>query len=317
MNNNRYKKKFDIPILLIIFNRLEETNQVLDKILLINPEKLYIACDGPRPSKSGEAEIVANLRINIKKKLEHHHNVKYLFSSKNLGVKLAPVKAINWFFENEKQGIILEDDCVPGESFFNFTREMLIRHQEDHRVSMITGENRYSELIDFKKKYSCAPIAHVWGWASWRRVWQQYEVDLSGHNFNVANRIFTSKKGKRFWRNVFKVVTSGKLNAWDFQLSHLLLRTETYCILPPKNLITNIGFNQKSTNTKKSDNFSKSIRSELYSPPFIGEIRVHPGVIDIIENNYYLDFFSFRRLVSFIIRKIISLLKLFKLNKSE
>jgi hypothetical protein len=305
------KKKFDIPILLIGFNRPQEMNQVLDKILLINPSKLYISCDGPRQSKSDETEIVKNLQINIKKKLKYRKGIKYLFSSKNLGIKFGPVKALNWFFKYEKRGIILEDDCVPGKSFFNFTREMLIRYQNDKRVSMISGENRYSKLIDFKKKYSCSPIAHVWGWASWRRVWHQYEVDLSGHDFNIANRFFTSEKSKRFWRNAFKAIVAGKLNTWAFQLSHLLMRTRTYCIVPSKNLVTNIGFKQNATNTKKSNNFSKSIKSELYSPPYNGEIKMNPELIDILENLYYLNFFSFKRLSNFTIRKIKSILKLF------
>jgi len=308
MINIADKHKFDIPILLIMFNRVEETLQVLDKILLINPIKLYIACDGARPSKPSESKVVENLRFVVKKKLEGRQNVKYLFSSQNLGLRFAPVKAIDWFFKNEKQGIILEDDCVPGESFFRFTREMLIRYEKDPRISMISGENRFYKLIDFKNKYSCSPIAYVWGWATWRQVWQQYEVDLSNHDFNIANRVFTSVKSRRFWKNVFKVEASGKLNTWDFQLSHLLMRTKTFCILPPSNLVTNIGFNQNSTNTKKENSFSKSLRAEFYSPPYIGEIKVYPEVIDILENNYYLDFMTFKRFVSFILRKIRSLL---------
>jgi hypothetical protein len=112
---------YHIPILFLIFNRPECTKDTFAAISKTKPQKLYIAADGPRLDRSGEEDLCEKTR-EIVKKIDWDCEVKTLFRESNLGCKDAVSSAITWFFENEEMGVILEDDCLPHESFFAFVK---------------------------------------------------------------------------------------------------------------------------------------------------------------------------------------------------
>ena len=127
-------------VLFLVFNRPDTTTEVFEKVRQAKPQRLYIAGDGPREGREGEKEKVTKAR-EIATKVDWPCNVKTLFRDKNLGCKKGVSSAITWFFEQEEQGIILEDDCVPHLDFFTFCENLLDRYAEDERVSAITGNN--------------------------------------------------------------------------------------------------------------------------------------------------------------------------------
>jgi len=129
------------PVLFIIFNRLATTKRVFGAIRQAKPERLFIAADGPRHRCSGEEQKVRAVRDYVLGHIDWECQVKTLFSDKNLGCQKGPVTAIDWFFENESEGIILEDDCVPDPSFFRYAEEMLDRYRDDERVMVISGQH--------------------------------------------------------------------------------------------------------------------------------------------------------------------------------
>ncbi len=131
------------PILFLTFNRLEETKQVFNEIKKYGPSKLYLASDGPRKNKEGEREIVKKIREYILDNITWPCKVKILFRHKNLGCKYAVSSAIDWFFKNERRGIILEDDCLPSQSFFRFCEEMLTKYKNDREIMQISGTGRH------------------------------------------------------------------------------------------------------------------------------------------------------------------------------
>ena len=107
-------------VLFLVFNRLDTTKQVFEAIREAKPPRLYIAADGARETKAGEAEKVTAVRDFILKNIDWECDIKTLFREENLGCKYAVSGAIDWFFDNEEMGIILEDDCLPSQSFFGF-----------------------------------------------------------------------------------------------------------------------------------------------------------------------------------------------------
>ena len=111
-------EKFEIPILLITFNRPVHTQKVLVEIIKQNPNKLYIFQDGPRDYLNSDKEKCKEVRSLILNTFNLLIESKVYFSNINLGCGLGPKTAIDWFFENEVQGIIIEDDCLPNYSFF-------------------------------------------------------------------------------------------------------------------------------------------------------------------------------------------------------
>ena len=111
-------KQLETPVLLIIFNRPDTTHKVFEQIRLARPKKLFLAADGPRKNHPRDEETCKKTR-KIVEKIDWPCDVKTRFHETNLGCGIAPSTAIDWFFEHIDQGIILEDDCLPNQSFFD------------------------------------------------------------------------------------------------------------------------------------------------------------------------------------------------------
>ena len=165
------------PVLFLIFNRPETTEIVFSVIRKAEPPRLYVAADGPRPDYPNDAESCEIVRA-IATDVNWDCKVKTLFRDQNLGCKLAASKAIDWFFEQELEGIILEDDCLPDQSFFWFCQELLGKYRDDTRIMHIGGTNFQFGKERTKYSYYFSRYAHVWGWASWRRAWKFYDVEM-------------------------------------------------------------------------------------------------------------------------------------------
>ena len=165
------------PILFLIFNRPETTKKVFSAIKEVQPPRLYIAADGPRSEQPDEADH-CELARTIATKVDWDCEVKTLFRDQNLGIRIAVSQAIDWFFEQEPEGIILEDDCLPDQSFFWFCKELLEKYRNDTRIMHIGGTNFQFGKNRTNYSYYFSRYAHIWGWASWRRAWEYYDEKL-------------------------------------------------------------------------------------------------------------------------------------------
>lgn len=266
------------PVLFLIFNRLDTTQKVFNAIKQAKPKQLFVAADGPRDNKESEEEKCEQAR-KIIEQVDWDCKVYKNYSDVNLGCKVRPSSGIDWFFEKVEEGIILEDDCLPSQSFFWFCQELLDYYRNDTRIMNISGNN-----FQFGRKrgggtYYFSKYAHCWGWATWRRAWKHYDVKMK--NFEEfkkeaqINNIFNIKQQQKYWMNVFQIVYDDKIDAWDYQWLYTCLINHGLCIMPNVNLVSNIGFGSSSTHTKdKTSIFSKVEAkeiTEIIHPEFILE----------------------------------------------
>ena len=252
---------FDIPILLIGFNRPEQTKITLDAILNIQPTKLYVNADGPRRGRSDDIEKciqVRNLIRNTKMECELFTN----FHEVNLGCKNAVSSAIDWFFENEEMGIIIEDDCHPSKDFFYFVRELLFKFKDDKRVMHISGVNQLRRTPVIDESFYYSNHGHIWGWATWKRAWEMNDVNIFNskiiHKETFAN-IFDTEKEHKKMLYLLDIIKNGKLNTWDYQWEVSRLLNNGLSINPKYNLVKNIGFTIDATNTTDVNDFRKNL----------------------------------------------------------
>ena len=240
------------PVLFIIFNRPELTERVFAAIKQAAPSRLYIAADGPRPDKAGAAALTEQTR-KIASNVDWECEVKTLFRDSNWGCKEAVSSAITWFFEEEEEGIILEDDCLPANDFFRFCDTMLKRYRHDTRIRHIGGCNLQQGKKWGADSYYFSHMTHVWGWAGWRRVWKDYDKEVSQYELTDVRaqleNIFDDNFVVDSWEEVFGWVKAGKIDTWDYQLVFLNFFNNGLSIMPNYNLITNIGFGVSSTHT--------------------------------------------------------------------
>ncbi len=250
-------------VLLLIFNRLETTKQVFEAIRKAKPPRIYIAADGPRPEISDEKEKVRKVRDHVLDKIDWNCKVKTLLREKNLGCKYAVSSAISWFFENEEMGIILEDDCLPSQSFFWFCEELLIRFKEDERVSIISGRNHLGSWEKGNYSYFFT-TGSIWGWASWSRAWRHCDLELERFEDPVAMKTFDLFRCKVPLKaneiiNGCKKVKKNEIDTWDYQWAYSRIINNSYGVIPVRNLISNIGFSEDATHTTRLSKKEPSI----------------------------------------------------------
>jgi hypothetical protein len=242
-------------ILFIVFNRPDTTSQVFAEIKNARPAKLYIAADGPRDGKPGETELCEQTRA-IVSQIDWDCQLTTLFRDTNQGCKNAVSEAITWFFEYEAEGIILEDDCLPHNCFFKFCDELLARYRDDKRVSMISGCNFQQGHKRGTANYYFSNLSHVWGWASWRRVWQDYDKELNAYTTDDARQTITNIFNEPLitdsWVHIFEELKAGRIDTWDYQLAFLNFFKGRLSIIPNQNLISNIGFGENATHTTQA-----------------------------------------------------------------
>lgn len=238
-------------VLFLVFSRLDTTKQVFEAIRQAKPPRLYIAADGARENKEGEAEKVQAVRNFILQAIDWPCEVKTLFRDSNLGCKYAVSGAISWFFENEEKGIILEDDCLPSQSFFWYCESLLERYKEDLRVGQISGFNRLGKL-DLKYDIFFSRYPMIWGWATWRNRWEKYSPDLELLDEVIHNNLFEiyfEKFEAKVRLDNAKAAASGKINTWDYQWAFTMYINDFLSVIPAVNLIVNLGFGKNATHT--------------------------------------------------------------------
>lgn len=243
------KHSLNTAVLFLVFNRLDTTKQVFDAIREAKPPRLYIAADGARASREGEYLKVKAIRDYILANVDWECDVKTLFRETNKGCKVAVSEAIDWFFRHEEMGIILEDDCLPNKSFFQFCELLLNRYKNDYRIWHINGYNHFPTN---EESYFFMQTAGIWGWASWADRWKHYSVNLDTlptFSQSELDGAFGSKKVKWFWMRKASQIRQGKIDTWDYQWVITLFLNNALAAVPNKNLIQNIGFNEEATHT--------------------------------------------------------------------
>ncbi len=267
-------------VLLITFNRLEQTKKVFEQIRLIKPSRLYLSSDAPRSYKYKEDVIVAEIRQWLLSSIDWECEVKTKFNTINLGCGRGVSSAISWFFGYEKEGIILEDDCLPDQSFFTFCEEMLKRYRDEKKVMMVSG-NSFLKDLSVRESYYFSQYTHMWGWATWSNRWQLYDKETKPWSkilFKAHFRAFSYQE-RLYWKlcilkTFFKIVS-----AWDYPWFSIVCNHQGLSIVPKVNLVTNIGFISDSTHTKERNVLINTSLEEIDFP-----LR-HPT--SIIENKEY------------------------------
>ena len=296
---------YKIPILLLIFNRPNTTDQVFERIQQIKPAKLYVAADAPRKNRPDEIKRCAETRAIIDK-IDWPCELKTLYRNENLGCKTAVSEAITWFFEQEEYGIILEDDCLPDLSFFPFCEELLIRYKDDTRIGHISGNNFLPGIIEEDLSYDFCSCSHTWGWASWRRVWKNFDINFSFWEKQKEKRssLFFNIREKIYFSSFISDAISNRngISVWDTQYWFTLSLQNQLSIYPAVNLVTNIGLGDpNATHT------SKKKKKHLIPVSNIQFPLKHPSYI--LRNKKLDDatikhlFFSWKRLARYLLNQ--------------
>ena len=263
------------PVVMLTFNRPALTRRVLEAVAVAAPARLYVVSDGPRAHQPDDVRLVAEVRA-LFDVLPWSCDVVRDFSDTNLGLRRRVASGLSAAFAAEERLIVLEDDCLPHPTFFPFCEALLDRFATDERVSSITGTNFQNGHHRTEASYYFSHRHHVWGWASWRRAWQQFDLAMTRWpEFVAAGGMATVTDDPyeaSYWTRLYTQAFHGELNSWAYPWAFNCLAAGALCVRPNKNLVTNIGGADDPTHP----NLSARLHDLPLEP--LGELR-HPSVI--------------------------------------
>ncbi len=265
------------PVAFLIFNRPDTTEKVFEAIRQAKPPKLLVVADGPRTDRPDEAEKCEVAR-KIIERVDWQCEVLTNYSEVNLGCKQRVSSGLDWVFKNVEEAIILEDDCVPHPSFFRFCEELLDYYRDDERIMVISGDNfqfgrKYTEYSYYFSRYN-----HCWGWATWRRAWHYYDIEMKLWSKIRDDKwlkcILEEPRAVKYWSKIFQATYDDNINSWAYRWTFACWLQSGLTVLPNVNLVSNIGFGTESTHTTDIRNPFANLPVEemcfpLQHPPFI------------------------------------------------
>lgn len=267
---------FNVPIVLLIFNRPDTTEQVFQTIRQVQPSKLLVVADAPRKGHPTDQERCQLARA-ITEQVDWNCEVLRDYADTNLGCQQRVASGLDWVFDQVDEAIILEDDCVPHPSFFRFCQELLERYRDDKRVMSISGDNFQFGTHKISESYYFSRYPHCWGWATWKRAWQYNNTQVQFWEEvikrNLLASILQNPNQEKFWSSRFQSAYEGTLDSWNACWTLACWVQSGLTILPQHNLVSNIGFGEAATNTSKSRSLARMPIAEMLFP------LIHPEFV--------------------------------------
>lgn len=281
---------FTTPILLLIFNRPDYVERQLQALRNLAPPIVYIAADGPREGNQGDLVACQQAREMVSL-IDWKCEVKTKFLPTNLGCKNAVSDAIDWFFSEVEMGVIIEDDCMADNSFFAYAQELLEKFKENKEVVHISGFNPLKHS-PFSTSFSYTIHPLCWGWATWRRAWEKYDMQMADwpeqKNMHLLSKVLAKTSSVLYWEKLFDKMYRQEIDTWDYQWIYTIFKEKGLCIFPRVNLVTNIGFDQRATHTRIpfSPNSHKRAISLGFPLHYPKEIKRDSVLDDKIEEQF-------------------------------
>ena len=278
---------FSTPIALFIYKRKETTLRVLERISELKPVQLFIIADGPK--NSSELKIINSIKNEVESMINWNCDIRRIYAKTNYGLAKRVSSGLSKAFQSVDRLIVLEDDTLPQISFFHFCDELLEKYKDDDRVGHISGCNHHE--YDDKNSYNFSSVANIWGWATWKRAWLHFDLNMPTWREKNKKVFMKHWIKERFHRNgMIKMFDLHCMNndpwAWSYQWLYALYSNNLLSIVPNKNLVSNIGIGPDATNT------IRNITIEDY-PPIKSYMKFplkHPTLMrNIAFEKYYYN----------------------------
>ena len=284
----------DVPVLLLFFSRPEQFKRVFDQVKKARPSKLFLYQDGPREGRDDDIKGIEQCR-KIAEDIDWECDVKRLYQEKNIGCDPSEYISQKWAFTYVNKCIVLEDDDVPSVSFFSFCKEMLDKYENDTRIGLISGFNHEEVTKDIEEDYFFTSNVSIWGWASWKRVIDQWDGKYNFLNEKaLVNRLDEIVKTRGYIRNFVNICQSHKNTGKEHYESILMANhwlNNYLAIVPKKNMINNIGATANSTH------FSGNIQCQPKGLRKIFTMKRYEITGNIIHPQYVNEHFVYKERV--------------------
>ena len=253
------KTKSEFGILVLGFNRPELLEKTLDSLGTnsnLSETHLFLSLDAPRDNRDVQA--VTHCRKVFDEFAEEIDQATKLYSDTNQGLRTKVIESVIQAFETVDRLLVLEDDCLIGESsidFFNWGFE-----QMDSRDYLGVISGTYLGPSKLSKAFLAKRFSS-WGWATSKQTWQRFiysrysQVPLVELKSEIARLTSKDPFPYRYeYRRILKNLI--KLESWAIPFDMFLRSEDLLAIKPTVNQIQNIGFGDHATHTGRGSSLS-------------------------------------------------------------
>ncbi len=270
---------FPVPIVLLLFNRPDTTRRVVAQVQALQPAHLYVVADGPRPHVCSDVRHCAEAR-EVVESVHWLGTVHRLYANKNLGCRQRISSGITAVFEEVEHAIILEDDCLPHPSFFPYCQALLHHFVETETVMSISGDNFQPHQPSTEKSYYFSQYMHCWGWATWKRAWDHFDLEMTRwpalRSSNWLYELLGSRRAAFYWSSIFDQVYNGNIDSWAYIWQYSIWLKSGMNVLPAHNLVSNIGFGEAATHTSRASSPQANLPTRKMAFPLLHPQDIQP-----------------------------------------
>ena len=279
----------DVPVQFNIWIRPECQKKQWEVIREVRPSILFVVSDGGRNDE--EWNLINENRAMIDNGIDWDCEVHKLYSEKNYGMYQNQMNANEYIWARVDRCIFMEDDVVPSPTFFSFCKDLLERYKDDTRISMIAGLNFLGNYDRPEADYFFSKSTHVWGFATWKRVYDNYynfaygkspyTMDLLQH-ITAENPSFLKKINAYAENDYYQ----GHRAFEEFFLEFAVYGYHQLAIIPTRNMICNIGASSDSTHFTNLNDLPKDVQNLFHMKTYdVSFPLTHPEYV--IEDYYY------------------------------
>ena len=293
------------PVVLFVYNRPKHTRKTLAKLeknLLAKDSVVYIFSDGPKNSDAVTA--VNEVRAIIREPWEFKH-ITLIERDKNWGLAANIIDGVTKISNKHGKVIVLEDDLETSIYALTYFNDALNRYEHEPKVMEISGY--MYPLADLKRlpKSFFFRVANSWGWATWKRAWDQFEPDMDTllKDFSRKDICRFSIEGKEnFWKQV-KQYKAGKINSWAIRWYLSVFKQDGLVLYPRHSMTQNIGTDGSGTHSDDDQMYQVELATSK-NRYFPEELVENPKAYESIKNFYATRKGPFMdRVVRYILKK--------------
>lgn len=240
------------PIALFVYKRLEHTNKTVESLksnLLAIESDLFIFSD--QEKNPNDRDAVQSVREYVRG-VTGFRSVHIIDRPINFGLAKSIIDGVSLLCGEFGRVIVVEDDLVTSPNFLEYMNGALDRYADDDRVMQISAHMfpvETGQTIDAM----FLPITTSWGWATWRRAWDQFDADSTGYELlkNDKQSIYRFNCAESYdYFNMLERQMRGEIDSWAIRWYLSVFLCNGLVLFPKISLIENIGFDGTGTHGK-------------------------------------------------------------------
>lgn len=231
------------PVAVFAYNRPDRLKAMVESLRLCHGferSPITIFVDGP--ANESDRSSVDSVRAYVAEL--QYPNLEYVFAEKNNGLRRSVFEGVSAMIGRHGRAIVLEDDLVLSPIALDFFNEALDYYANDRRVWSVSGYiSDVKPLRDYPRAL-ILPYAHSWGWATWDRAWELFDLDARPRDENMRAASFRQAMDMNgFYPFRFTLARSaaGRVDSWYVHWLYTIVRHGGRSVFPPRRVVDNYG----------------------------------------------------------------------------